>query len=320
MGQATEQLGVEHQRAVLARGHVGEPERAPRARHNGELLHLGLEPGEQSGHGGAHQGVPHLVARHRLLLRAAQDGALLLDARIHALRSRVEVFGANLEGPFPACQEGRLVDEIREVGAGEACRLRRHRPQRHAGGERQALALDVHAQDLQAALAVRKLHGHTPVEAARAQESGVKHVRAVGRGNTDDEALAPILGFPRVEAVHLDKQLVESLLALVIPHAPHFRVAPLGHCVNLVDEHDGGRLLPRIHEELAHARGAHAHVELHELAGRHAEEGHPGLPGHGLRQQRFARAGRPHQQEAGRGPRPDALEALGVPQVLHDLF
>ncbi len=71
-----------------------------------------------------------------------------------------------------------------------------------------------------------------PVEAARAQERGVEDVGAVRRRDEDDVGL-------RVEAVHLDEELVERLLALVVP-AAEARTAVTADGVDLVDEDDAG--------------------------------------------------------------------------------
>src|ERR1051325_6465499 len=51
-----------------------------------------------------------------------------------------------------------------------------------------------------------------PVETTRAQERRVEDVRPVRGGDQDDVVL-------HLEAVHLDEQLVERLLALVVPAA-----------------------------------------------------------------------------------------------------
>jgi hypothetical protein len=68
------------------------------------------------------------------------------------------------------------------------------------------------AQNLLAAAQVGEIDHHLPVEAARAQERRVEHVGAVG-GRDEDHA---VVGF---EAVHLDEQLVERLLPLVVTAA-----------------------------------------------------------------------------------------------------
>jgi hypothetical protein len=74
--------------------------------------------------------------------------------------------------------------------------------------------------------------------------------------------------------------------------------AGAAECIELVDEDDGRRLGARLLEEVAYAGSAHADEHLHELRTADREERHAGLAGHGLRQQRLARAGRPDQQHA----------------------
>jgi len=65
------------------------------------------------------------------------------------------------------------------------------------------------------------------------------------------------------------------------------------HGIHLVDEHDGWRDLARLREQLAHAAGAHAHVQLHELGRGDGEEGHARLARHRARQQCLACRARP---------------------------
>jgi hypothetical protein len=67
----------------------------------------------------------------------------------------------------------------------------------------------VHAQDALAADHVRVRHDDLAVEAAGAQERRVEHVGPV-RGRDDDDA------FVGLKTVHLDKELVERLLAFVV--------------------------------------------------------------------------------------------------------
>src|SRR5207253_6790083 len=86
------------------------------------------------------------------------------------------------------------------------------------------------------------------------QQGGVEDVGAVGGGDQDHAGLG-------VEAVHLDQQLVEGLLPLVVPTtqagAP---VAPDG--VDLVDEDDGGGAGLGLLEQVAYPAGAHADEHL----------------------------------------------------------
>ena len=99
-------------------------------------------------------------------------------------------------------------------------------------------------EDLHAALDIGQRHGHAAVEAARAQQRGIEHVGAVGRGDDDD-------AFVRLEPVHFDQQLVERLLALVIAVA-QARAAMATDRVDFVDEDDARRRLLGLFEHVAH--------------------------------------------------------------------
>src|SRR4030065_305304 len=76
----------------------------------------------------------------------------------------------------------------------------------------EGLALEVDAEDGFAALEVGVVNLDAAVEAAGAEEGGVEDVGAVGGGDEDDARVG-------LEAVHLDEELVEGLLALVVAAA-----------------------------------------------------------------------------------------------------
>ena len=59
-----------------------------------------------------------------------------------------------------------------------------------------------------------------------------------------------------------------------------------------------GAFASRLREQVAHARRAHADEQLDELRAADREERHVGLAGHGLGEQRLARARRADQQHA----------------------
>ena len=77
---------------------------------------------------------------------------------------------------------------------------------------RQRLAPRMHLEDLRPALAVGPIDGDLAVEAPGAQQRRVEDVGPVGGRDHDDVVL-------RLEPVHLDQELVERLLALVVPAA-----------------------------------------------------------------------------------------------------
>ena len=146
----------------------------------------------------------------------------------------------------------------------------------------------MHPEDALAAPHVGRVHHDLPVEAARPEQRRIEHVGPVGGGDQDHAVV-------RLEAVHLDQQLVERLLALVVPAAEAGAAMPADG-VDLVDEDDAGRVRLALLEEIAHAAGADADEHLDEVGPRHREEGTPGLAGHRLGEQRLAGARRADQQ------------------------
>ena len=141
------------------------------------------------------------------------------------------------------------------------------------------------------------------VEPARAQQRRVEDVRPVGGRDQDDVGA-------RVEAVHLDEQLVERLLALVVA-AAEAGAALAADRVDLVDEDDARRVLLGLLEQVAHAGGADADEHLDEVRAGDRVERHARLAGDRARQQRLAGAGRPVEQHALGDLRAERLVAAG---------
>ena len=143
------------------------------------------------------------------------------------------------------------------------------------------------------------------------QQRRIEHVGPVGGGDQDHALVG-------LEAVHLDQELVQRLLALVVA-AARAGAAVAADRVDLVHEDDAGRVLLALLEQVAHARGAHADEHLDEVGARDREERHVGLAGDGLGQQRLAGARRADQQHALGDLAAELLELLRVLQELDDL-
>ena len=208
----------------------------------------------------------------------------------------------DLPAPVAHAQQRGLVDHVRELGAAEAGRLARDLLER--GVRRQRALAAVQAQDLQAPVHVGHVDHDLAVEAPRAQQRGVEDVGAVGGAHHHQAAVAG-------EAVHLDEDLVERLLALVVALADaRAALAPGG--VELVDEDDRRRRLAGLAEQVAHARRADADERLDEVRARQGEEGRVGFAGDGLGEQRLAgaREARPAARPWARR-RPTARYLLG---------
>ena len=207
-------------------------------------------------------------------------------------------------------EQRRLVHEVGEVGAGEAGRAPGDDVEVDA--RRQRLLLAVHRQDGLAALEVGSVDDDLAVEAAGPQQRGIEDVGTVGRREEDHPLLL-------VEPVHLHQQLVERLLALVVPAAEPGAAVPADR-VDLVDEDDGGGRRLGLLEEVAHPRRTHADEHLDEVGTADREERHARLAGDGLGEQGLARAGRPVEEHALRDLRAHLLELRRRLEELLDLL
>ena len=141
--------------------------------------------------------------------------------------------------------------------------------------------------------------------------AGIEHVGAVGGGDDDHAGVA-------FEAVHLDQQLVQRLLALVVA-AAQAGAALAADRVDFIDEHDARRVLLRLLEHVAHARRAHADEHLDEVGAGDREERHLRFAGDRLGEQRLAGAGRADHQHAARNAAAELLELGRVAQELDEL-
>jgi hypothetical protein len=205
-----------------------------------------------------------------------------------------------------AAVRAAFVDQVGQVGAREAGGAAGQGLDVDVGGQRHVL--HVHADDLLAAGDVRIGHHDLAVEAARTQQGRVQHVGTVGGGDQDD-------AFVGLEAVHLDQQLVEGLLALVVA-AAQAGAAMATDGVDFVDEDDAGGVLLGLLEHVAHAAGADADEHLDEVRTRDGEERHARLTRDGAGDQGLAGAGRADQQ----GALGDlAAQALELGRVLEEL-
>ena len=253
---------------------------------------------------------PDFVIGGQFLLGLRHRGVAAFRAH-HDLVLGVFEFGHGDEPLVaPRRQQRRLVDEVHQVGAGKARRAARQhleidiRRQRHLA--------HMHLEDLLAADDVGVRHDDLAVETARTQQRRIEHVRTVGRGDEDDALIG-------LEAVHLDEQLVERLLALVIAAAKAC-AAMAADRVDFVDEDDARRILLGLFEHVAHAACADADEHFDEVGARNREEGHVGLAGDRARQQRLAGAWRADEQHAVRDLAAEPLELLRIAQEFDDFL
>jgi hypothetical protein len=206
--------------------------------------------------------------------------------------------------------ERRLVHQVRQVRAAETRGAARNQHHIHVVGQRDLLGVNL--EDALAAPDVGPVDDNPPIEATGTKQRRIEDVGTIGRGDQDD-------AFVRLEAVHFDEQLIQRLLALVMP-ATEARATMTADSVDLVDEHDARRVLLTLLEQVADARRADADEHLDEVRAADREERHIGFTGHRTRQQRFAGARRSHEQDAFRDAPAELLEFLRLAQEIDDLL
>ena len=303
VGELVEQL-VARDRVLVVERHHHRVAEGPAARQDRDL-------GDRVGvvHRRGDERVAALVVGRDLALLVLHDAGAPLRTGDDAVDGLVERVVVDQLRVGAGGEQRGLVEHVGQVGTGEAGGAAGDDEEVDAGGER--LALAVHLEDAVAALHVGGVDADLPVEAARAQQRRVEDVGAVGRRDQDDVGLD-------VEAVHLDEQLVEGLLALVVATA-EAGAAVTADGVDLVDEDDGGRVLLGLLEQVAHAAGADADEHLDEVGAGDRVERHARLAGDGAGEQGLAGSGRAVQQHALGDLGADREELRGLVQEVLDL-
>ena len=252
---------------------------------------------------------PRLVVGGDLLLLVGDEPGLPLGAGDDAVYGLLHLGHVDLVLVVAGRKERGLVDEVGQVGAREPRGPPGERADLHVWA--QGLAAGVDPEDLLPPGKVWPVDHDLPVETAWPEERGVEDVGAVGGGEHDYAALG-------VEAVHLDEELVERLLPLIVPAAEAGATLPADG-VDLVHKDDAWRVLLGLLEEVAHAAGADADEHLDEVGAGDGEERHSGLSGDGARQERLARTRRPDEERAFGYTGAELLELLGRFEELFDL-
>ena len=164
------------------------------ARDDGNLVHLVLRLAVVGG-----DGVARLVEAGQALILIRHDVALLLRAGNHLDGRLLDVHHGDGLAAASGSQQGRLVDQVFQVSAGEADGGLGDDPQVDVRAQRFILGVDL--QDFLPALDIRVADHDLAVKASRTQQRGVEDVAAVGCGDDDDAGVG-------AKAVHFHQQLV----------------------------------------------------------------------------------------------------------------
>ena len=256
------------------------------------------------------EGVAGLVIGGDLLLFVGEEHRLALGAHHDLVLGDFEVVHVDRFAVVAGGGEGGLVDHIGEVGSGEARCAASEDVEVDVFGHGNLLGVDL--EDFFAATDVGTIDDDAAIEAAGAEKRGVEDVGAVGRGDEDDAVVG-------LEAVHLDQELVEGLLALVVSAAEACATVTTDG-VDFVDEDDAGGVLLALLEEVADAGCADADEHLDEVRAGDGEEGDVGFAGDCAGEEGLAGARRSDEQDALGDAAAEALELLGLAEELDDLL
>ena len=168
----------------------------------------------------------------------------------------------------------------------------------------------MHLQDLLASFHIRTADDHLTVKAPWTQDSGIQNVDTVGRGQHNDAFMQP-------KAVHLDKQLIECLLTLIMA-AAHTGSAASSDSVDLIDKDDTRCVLLRIRKQISNTGCADTDKHFHKVGTRDRKERHARLAGYGSGKKRFTGSGRSLEQDALRDARTHQQVLLRIFQEIND--
>ncbi len=301
--QPGDHLRAGHQ-ALVVLGHGDGVATGAAARQDGDLVDR-----LDVGHRPRRKGVSTLVVGGDLLFLLADDAALAARAADDAV-DRLLQRRAGDDGAVLACGEQRgLVDDVGQVSAGHADGPLGQPVQVGVGRDR--LTRRVHLEHGATAGQIGVGDRDLAIEAAGPQQRRVEDVGPVG-GRDQDDALAV------AEAVHLDQQLVERLLALVVA-AAHAGATLAANSVDLVDEDDARAVGLGLLEHVAHPGGADTDEHLYEVRARDREERDPGLARDGAGQQGLTGSRWAVQQHTLGDLGAQCLVAAGVLQEVLDL-
>lgn len=223
-----------------------------------------------------------------LLLLGSYFGALL-QAADYTVDCIDEILALHSLLVVTRRDEGCLIADIGDVGTRETGGLSGQ--QVNVNAVVNLYVLEMHLEYLHTVVEFGEFNVNLAVETTGTQKSLVENIGAVsGRKDNHTRVCA--------EAVHLRKELVESILTFVIGAHVGVLAAGTPHSIDFIYEHDARSFLLGFLEEVTHTRGSHAYEHLHEVGARHREERHIGLAGHGLCQEGLAGARRAYKESA----------------------
>ena len=251
-------------------------------------------------HRGNHR-MTGLVIRRDALFMLADDERFARNTHQHLILSAFEIFVRDRLLIHARCIQRGFVDQIGEICARESRRASGNHRDIDVFSQRDLS--NVNRKDSFAPSDVGPGNNHPPVKTAGAQQCRVENIRPVGCSNQD-------YAFVGFKPVHLDKQLVECLLALVMSAAEACAAMP-SDCVDFIYKDDARGVLLALLEQIANARGTHADEHFDEIRSADREERNIGLARDCAREKCFSGTWGAEEQYTSRNPSAKLLELLG---------
>ena len=253
--------------------------------------------------------VAGLVISGELAGLLAHLAALLLGAHLDLEYGLVHILHVDEAVLAAHGQESCLVHQVFKVSTGKTGGALGDGVKVHILS--QLLVAGVDLQNSLTAADIGQTNVNLTVKAAGTQQCIVQNVGTVG-GSHDDDALVG------AKAVHLNQQLVESLLTLIVA-AAKAGASLTTDSVDLVDKDDGGGGLLGLLKQVADTAGANTYIKLNKVRAGDGQKLHTGLACHGLGQQGLTGTRRANQQHALGDAGAHGGVGLGVFQKVNDL-
>ena len=233
-----------------------------------------------------------------------QSHALRLLSRtsLNAVNRLVNSAIVNKLSARASAKQSRLVKHISQIRARKSRSSNSNHMKIHVWHKR--LAFSVNLKNCLTAFQIWGFYSHLAIKSTWAQKRRIKHIWSVCSGNNNQISVV-------IEAIHLYKQLIKSLLALIVT-ACHTTSAAASNSVNLVNKDDCWSVLFSLVKQLAHARRAKANKHLNKVRSSHGVERNASFACNCTRKKGFTSSWRAVKQHATRNARAQSLVARRI--------
>src|SRR3989344_1623322 len=203
-----------------------------------------------------------------------------------------------------------FVYKIFEIGSGKTWRALGNMAQTDTRFKRLSFCMNL--ENRLTLFDIGKIQNNSPIKPTRAKKRGIENVGAIGR-RYDNNLIS------RLKAVHLNKNLVERLLTLIVP-AAKTSTAMAPDRINLIDKNNRGSGFLCRAKQIPHARSADADKHLDKFRRRNMEKRHARLPRNCAGKKSLSGARRAHKENTARNPRANLKKFLRVLEKFNNLF